>query len=169
MKKKLIGGILGVTALLLVGCAEKKEDVSISEQQTYEETVSSEILQTENDVNESNAEESQKDYMKEIGVTEENKRIVIRYDYANYTEYEVYEFDEDQYQKTCYDFYNSDEDYERELKYVEPDDFCDSTYKLHKYTDDPCRVPLEEAYAGIMDGYMIQKENSSSDSISLVE
>lgn len=85
MKKKLIGGILGITALLLVGCAENKEDVSISEQQTYEETVSSEILQTENDVNESNAEESQKDYMKEIGVTEENKRIVIRYDYANYT------------------------------------------------------------------------------------
>lgn len=59
--------------------------------------------------------------------------------------------------------------YERELKYVEPDDFCDSTYRLHKYTDDPCRVPLEEAYAGIMDGYMIQKENSSSDSSSLVE
>ena len=72
-------------------------------------------------------EEKGENYEKEIGVTEENKRIVIRYDYANYTEYEVYEFDEGQYQKTCYDFYSSDEDYERELKYVEPDDFCDST------------------------------------------
>ena len=169
MKKKLIGSFLGVIALLLVGCTEKGEEVGISEQQTYEENVSSEGIQTDNDVNVNNTENLQVDYMKEIGVTEENKRIVIRYNYSNYTEYEVYEFDEDQYQKTCYDFYNSDEDFQKELAYVGSDDFCDSTYRLHKYADNPCKVPLEEAYAGIMGGYMIQKENSSSDDISLVE
>ena len=45
MKKKLIGSFLGVIALLLVGCTEKGEEVGISEQQTYEENVSSEGIQ----------------------------------------------------------------------------------------------------------------------------
>ncbi len=119
------------------------------------------------EVSEIETDHTQEYYLKLVGETIPGKVLVVNTtEDKNYEEYQQFVPVNDEVYYVVHDkFFKDQQSYQDYVDAIKDD----RTYRLHKYTDDPCRVPLEEAYAGIMDGYMIQKENSSSDSISLVE
>lgn len=168
--------ILLCISLLLVGCSSKKDAES-----NQTEFTNSEELDTNASVEQEDFEfcintgKTMEEYVDEMGVTQEDSKIVMCYQYENYTQYKVYEFEETAYRLTYYDFYKDKESFVTPYQFMEKygsnyiNEWFDLSCYLHCYQDTLKRGEKQEAYAGVMYSIETQIENSENNSIFIVK
>lgn len=176
---KIIIVLFGVL-LMLVGCSPKgnlleEESTQKEMEDVYEESsFEQETAESENSVSNFTGK-SKEEYIQEIGVTKENSRIVMYYQYDNYIQYKVYEFDDTEYRLSYYDFYDDEESFLTPYNFLQKygsnniNDYFDSSCYLHYYQEPLKKGNKEEAYAGVMYSIEMQMGNSNNDFVHLVE
>ena len=190
MRKKLVIASIALFCLFGTTACSQQDDADIT-QSTESNTETSQEVEQHTTVGDSQANEEEKgltsgakqmieelggktkdEYIKEMGVTKENSKIVMYYQYDNYVQYKVYEFEDTEYQLTIYDFYDNEESFLVPYNYAKKydlDEYFDSTCYLHSYQEPITKGKREDAYAGVMYSIENQMKYSNNDFIFLVE